>query len=313
MEEIRLHRMVHFIPPERRGAAVVADLAPRPVVEVLERDERLVGDPPRGRETVVRRGFRVVGSPAECGIEFDRRDLLEIHQPLEDRGLRPGRHRDQDLHAVRMPGREAEAEVTADRGTDRRMENIDAQVVEQADLRVHDIRHPDHRKIRPPAPAASLGSGSGRTVATADVIGADDKIFPRVQRLARPDEIIPPPHMEFVGPAPVEARDIGVDSGRVLAAGHRVEDKNRIRPRRVQFAIRLVGEREPAEGGPAAHAERRTLVVEKLRADAPDGLESISRHRVPGRGRRECRRYFRGRPRDGCSPARRRWFPVRAR
>ena len=94
----------------------------------------------------------------------------------------------------------------------------------------------------------------------AEDIGADDKIFIRIEGLARSDRIVPPARFAIVRRVP---------SGDVGVAGEGVADENRVAAIRVQGPVGLVRQSKRSEGCPALQAK---LLVERhlLRVDDHD-------------------------------------------
>ena len=130
-------------------------------------------------------------------------------------------------------------------------------------------------------------SRAGGAVAAAEVIRADDAELAGVERLARADEAVPPAFVQFLGPAPIQAGHVAVEAGGVLAAGHRVEEQDDVRPVGVHPAVHFVGQGEA--GQLAAHAQPqrilRVVELEETRGDLADGTSS-SWARVAASGRR---------------------------
>ena len=125
-------------------------------------------------------------------------------------------------------------------------------MVEQLHLRIDDVAHPQDGERRPPV-SARLGVDRrrpGRAVATAQIVRAEDAELAGVEGLVGPDEAVPPTLVHFLGPAAVQPGHRGIDPGRVLAAGHGMEEQDHVRPVGVHPAVHLVGQGEPASGRP---------------------------------------------------------------
>ena len=90
----------------------------------------------------------------------------------------------------------------------------------------------------------------GRAITAPQVVHAEDAELAGVESLAGSNEAIPPPFVHFLGPAAVKPRDRGIDAGRVLAAGHGMEEQDHIRLVGIHPAVHLVGQREPGQRRP---------------------------------------------------------------
>ena len=135
---------------------------------------------------------------------------------------------------------------------------------EQLDLRIHDVAHAQHGERRPPRLAGRGidGCRACGTVAAAKIVRADDAKLPRVERLARTDEAVPPAFVRLIRPTTIEAGHACVDARRVLAAGHRVEEEDDVRLVGVHAAIGFVGERELRQCAADAKLQWLLRVVE---------------------------------------------------
>ncbi len=118
----------------------------------------------------------------------------------------------------------------------------------------------------------------GRAEAAAEVVDADDEEAVGVERLARPDHVVPP--ADVVGIVGVEARD-------VMRRVERVADQHRVVARRRQRPVGLVGELEGRQRSP-----RRRAAAARRSARA---ATSPRRPRRPRRRRGACRRSWRKR------------------
>jgi hypothetical protein len=135
---------------------------------------------------------------------------------------------------------------------------LDAEIVEQAHLRVDHVGEGDAREVRSPE-LAGVGprrGGATRSVAASQIVGADHEETVGVDHAARADKELPPTLAALLVPALADAGDGGIPTGGVLAAGERVEDQDRVVARRRERAVGLVGERHRAERLAGAQAQR---------------------------------------------------------
>jgi len=134
------------------------------------------------------------------------------------------------------------------------------------DLGVHDIADTQGGKRSPPWFAGSRidGCRAGGTVAATQVVGANDSELSGVERLARPDETVPPAFVHLLGPAAFEAWHVAVDPSGMLAARHGVEKEDYIGAGGVDFAIHFVSENKPFQLDAALKAQG-VLFVAKLK------------------------------------------------
>ena len=136
----------------------------------------------------------------------------------------------------------------AHRTADDREHLVDAEVIEQHRLGTDHVGDGDDGK--PEAPRlARLRAGfarSGRTHAAAEDVDAEHVVAIGVEDAAGADEIVPP-----AAPAGDRMRP-----GGVLVAGQRVTDDDGVRFRRVQPAVRLIGDGKVAERDAAVELQR---------------------------------------------------------
>ena len=135
------------------------------------------------------------------------------------------------------------AQTTAHHGG----QSPNAQLVEQARLRVHPIFHSHHRKIRAiDLPLCAIGvdvHGAGGAKARAQVVHADDKKAIRVHWFARPDHAVPPAFGFGL---------IGIHAGHMVRSVERVANQHRIGSVRVERAVRFKRQVVGADGCAAA-------------------------------------------------------------
>ena len=120
-----------------------------------------------------------------------------------DRGLQAGADRDHSIHPIRMTGREQEAQIAAKR---RAHDGVEPGIRRWSSSRTCDstmslIRRTG--KLEPQGlPVAGVDrSRAGRTVASPQIVRAKHAITPGIDRLARPNEAVPPSDVIFLGPA----------------------------------------------------------------------------------------------------------------
>ena len=150
------------------------------------------------------------------------------------------------------------AHRTADDGGERGQ----TKVIAEEFLRVHHVADGDEGKREAERPArARVGRrGPAGTLAAAEDVGAEDEKVIRVDRLAGPDEIIPPAGLGI---------GEGVDAGAVVVAAERVADHDRVVAGGVEPAVGLVPQGEAGQNLAALEGER--LRVDKIvRLDEAD-------------------------------------------
>ena len=141
---------------------------------------------------------------------------------------------------------------------------VDAQMIGQPGLRHHPVLDRDHRKIRAVAFAGFRidRQRSGRTITAAEVVDPDDEEALGVERLARPDQVVPPAQI---------LRIVGVNTGDVMTAGKRVTDQYGIGTCRVERAVGFESEFEPGQDG-AAFQRHRFIETDPLRDNDSDRI-----------------------------------------
>src|SRR5256714_11797539 len=90
---------------------------------------------------------------------------------------------------------------------------------------------------------------------------AEDKEAPRIERLARTDQVVPPADV---------VRLLGVVAGDVVRGVQRMADEHRVRALRIELAVRLVRDFVRRELG-TAFQPQRLLEAGLLRRDGADG------------------------------------------
>ena len=141
----------------------------------------------------------------------------------------------------------------------RRCEAANAQPVGEPRLRIDPVLDRDHRKVRAVG-LAGLGvdaGGAGGAEAAAEIVHANDEESAGIERLARPDHVVPPADV---------FRIVGVKAGDVVGSVERVADQHGVRFIGVERAVGLVGEVVGIEHRAAPECERR-IEVHGLRPD----------------------------------------------
>ena len=98
---------------------------------MASRCEGFVRDHPGKSETDIGMARLVVVSTVEVLIIFDRKDLLEKDEPIQDCCSNTARDRDNGLHPVWEIRRKRQRGKSSDRGPGNGMELIDPQVVKK--------------------------------------------------------------------------------------------------------------------------------------------------------------------------------------
>ena len=269
VEHVGFHGTIHFVPTE--GRCLAHHLAACPLAKRLRRDKCLVRDSACQREPRVWPGAIVVIAAIKIRIGFDAGDLLEIEDALEHRGFDAGADGNYGADAARVTRGQAETKEAANGSSDHGVEGFDPEMIEKPNLRIDDVADSQYGEVRSPdfTSGGIDGRGACGAVAAAEIIGANDKQFPRVERPARTDEFLPPSLMEFFRPSSIKPGHIRIQTGCVLAAGHRVKQEDRVGSLGVQPAIGLVGKCETRKRNSTAQPERFSGVLE-LKKTGPD-------------------------------------------
>ena len=254
MEHVALDVVMGLIPRESipRLDYVLAGAA----LDRIEVDKSLVTDHPGESEP----GF---GSPAlvilarlEARIILDRENLLEQDDAVQDRRFHPGGERHDEPDPLRVEGREGHATKHAGRGPYDSEELPDPERIEEQGLTADDVIHRDVGKGGAVAfPRRGIEAGrSGRAVAAAHVVGANDEILIRIEGFARSDEEIPPAFLTFPRPELV-AFYPRIVARSMLATGESVEKQDGIGPGFIQLSVGLVGKFDVVETGSTTEHE----------------------------------------------------------
>ena len=221
---------------------------------------------------------------------------------------------DRRRHPSRIVRRPLQHLHSAHGAADDGEQGLDAQGVDQHGLGADHVPDGHHGKAQAIRGAGHRVDGRrpGGSHATADHIGADDKIARWIQRQ-------PGPH----GPAPPSGlsrhRVIG---GQVLVAGQGVADENRVRAIRVELAIGPVGDFQAIQPGAGVKAQRTVRAKTHQPAVRPDHFQQarLAVHggvgppgpRPVNRSLRSCAGAGHDHPRHDCDRAQmfRAWFTV---
>ncbi len=137
----------------------------------------------------------------------------------------------------------------AHRAADDAEQLVDAEMVDQQLLRLDHVADGDDREMQPVGLAGRridlLGADGAH--AAAQEVRADDEIFVGVERLARPDDIVPPAAL------PGQR----VDAGEELIAGQGMAHQDGVGFIAIEPAIGLIGQGKGPEIEPGIELERR--------------------------------------------------------
>ena len=193
--------------------------------------------PPRGRLAAV------IIAVAPVGIGDDRLPAYFVERDLLRAVPRSGGDRHRRHHRVGIRYRPLQSLHPAHGAARKAEQPRNAQMIDQHLLQPHHVANGDYRKrhgIRTTRGGVD-GRGSRRAAATAQHIRTDDEILVGVERLARPDHVVPPARLA----------GFRTDAGGMRIAGKRVQDQDGIALLRVQRAIRLVGHLHRRQRGAA--------------------------------------------------------------
>jgi hypothetical protein len=142
--------------------------------------------------------------------------------------------------------------------------SVDAEVIRETRLSRDPVLDGDHREIGT-VTLAGVGIDryrASRAVASAQIVHTDDEEAVRVERLARPDQVVPPTDILWI---------VGIGSSHVMAAGQRVANEHRIRTSGIQRTVRFVDEFEAWERR-AAPQRDRLIEADALRNNDTDRI-----------------------------------------
>ena len=137
-------------------------------------------------------------------------------------------------HALGVSRRPLQGLHAAHRAADDGEQLINTQMIEQPGLRTHHVGDGDHRESGAVGRACRgvRVSRAGAAHTAPQNIRADDEVAVGIEGFSRPDQRVPPARL---------AGD-GMIIGDVLIAGQGMADQDRIAARRVQMAMRRIGD-----------------------------------------------------------------------
>ena len=143
----------------------------------------------------------------------------------------------------------------ADRPSDRRQRAPDTEVLEQPPVHRDEIAHGAEREAQSVGLAGARvdRARAGRALTAAQEVRADDVQAVGVERLAGPDEVVPPA-------TPLR---VAVMAGGVRVARERMADEHAVRPGRVELAVGLVRDLDEVQLLAGIEHERVALVPER--------------------------------------------------
>ena len=197
-------------------------------------------------------GHRAVGIevPAvKVGVGHDGAASHLVEGDVLRRQIGRGGHRDAMPQPPRILQRPAQRLHAAQAATHDGGQLLDAQAVEQPGLRIDPVFHRHHRKVGAVG-RARLRVGlhrAGRAETRAEVVDADDEEALGVQRLARPDQVVPPAFASGLA---------GVRARHMVTGVERVAHQHRIALVGIQRAVGFMRQRVVAQHRAAAQPQR---------------------------------------------------------
>ena len=149
-----------------------------------------------------------------------------------------------------IAGGQGKAEERAHRRSRHRLHLRYPEMVEQRKLAIDDVGQlpPRGNRAHTLRPVSSLiEGGPGGSVATAEIVDAEDGQVVGVDRQPRTDEPLPPSGLVLLRPSARPPPRIEVVSGGMLAAGQGVEQQDDVVLFGVDLAVKLVGEPDPGQ------------------------------------------------------------------
>ncbi len=189
----------------------------------------------------------VAAVEVRVGHDGAPRDLVE--GDVLGREIGCARHHDGMAHALRVLQRPRQRLHAAQAAAHDGGQRADAQCIEQTGLGVDPVLHGDDGEVGAIDAAGRRIDvhGSGRAEARAQVVHADDEEAVGVQRLARPDHVVPPT---------LGLRLARVDTGQVVGGIERMAHQHRVGAVGVERAVGLVGQHVVAQRRAAAQGQR---------------------------------------------------------
>ena len=220
----------------RDGEAVARHLAERMIVAAAP-----VGIGHHGLASDLMEGDVLRGMPGGRGDRHGR-----------EHAIRVARGPFQHLHAAHRPADDAE-------------QLVDAEMVDEAHLRIHHVADGDDGEIQPVWLACVRVDRcrTGRAHAAAENVWADDEVAVGIDRLAGADKRRPPTRL----------LGYGVLAGDVLVAGQGMADEDGVRLGGIERAIGLVGNGDRRQELIAGKPQRLALGQAQNLARRPVGLD----------------------------------------
>mmetsp|Transcript_117383 Transcript_117383/g.328581 ORF Transcript_117383/g.328581 Transcript_117383/m.328581 type:complete len:536 (-) Transcript_117383:25-1632(-) len=182
---------------QARGAVLLRALEATLAEALLPLLAGAVGDGadlPGKTQAALRQLAVVVVAVLPVGVVHDRRPLRVSEGDAPGEALGARGDGDELRHALRVRRRRANALHAAQGGADARVQPLDAEVIQQQELRGDLVSHLEAReRAAVPLPRPRVHCGWPRAaIATSQVVGANDEEEVRVERLPRADVVLPP-------------------------------------------------------------------------------------------------------------------------
>ena len=192
----------------------------------------------------------VIVPAVEVGVGHDRLARHLVEGDVLRREARGGRDDERVADAIGIRQRPLQRLHRSEGAADHRGEALDAEAVGEARLRLDPVFDRHDREVGAPGLAGGGidRSRPGGAETAPQVIRADDEEAPRIERLARPDQVVPPADIVSF---------IRIEPSHVVRGIQRVAHQHRVGASRVQRAVGLVRDVVGGQLGAAAQADRR--------------------------------------------------------